>query len=306
MVNNFWTPAEVPMGSDLQDWKTDKLNEAEQHMFLTVFAQLTTFDLLRTSDIVQDFLPLVHAPEITQALTTQAFQECLHTHSYQTVIEVLGLPQDDIYQRYKNVPELANRVALTEQLGGLSTVSSPKEIFRALVHTYVILEGTWFLVNLLGPVQSLARRNLMKGTAQQFQYIARDEFSHTVIGIYLLRDFIKEHPEVMDEESIHAVIADTEQGLRLEEDFIHYALPRPVLGYNAADHISTARHYAALFLGRIGINHDFGGEHKYPWFDEMVATNKEAAFFEVRNTEYQVGSIQFEESGYNDDWGVKF
>ena len=289
MCSNLWFPEEISMSSDIQDWKTDKLTEEEQHMFLTVFAQLTTFDLLRTADIVQDFLPLVQAPEIVHVMTTQAFQECIHTQSYQTVIEALGLPQDDIYTRYKSVPQLSNRVALTERLGSLDKNTSIPDVFRALVHTYIMFEGVWFNLNLLGPVQSLARRSLMRGTAEQFQYISRDEQSHVALGIHLLRDFIAEHPEVMDSEVIEQVIEDTKEGLRLEDEFIDYALPRGIMGYNALDHKLTARHYTERWLARVGIVHDFEGEHKLPWIDEVVAMKKEKNFFETRVTEYQAG-----------------
>lgn len=289
MCANLWFPEEISMSPDLQDWRLGKLSEEEQHMFLTVFAQLTTFDLLRTADIVQDFLPLVQAPEIIHVLTTQGFQECIHTQSYQVVIEALGLPQDDIYTRYKNVPALANRVQLTEKIGGLNQDTSIKDIFRALVHTYIMFEGVWFNLNLLGPVQSLARRNLMKSTAEQFQFISRDELSHVALGIHLIKDFIKEHPEVMSKEVIDEIIEDMNEGLRLEDEFIDYALPKPIMGYNATDHKLTARHYAERWLSRIGINYDFQGEHRLSWIDEVVALNKEKNFFETRVTEYQMG-----------------
>jgi ribonucleoside-diphosphate reductase beta chain len=297
MLANFWTPEEIGTGHDLQDWRTEKLTEAEKHLFLTVFAQVTTFDLLRTADIVKEFLPLTHAPEIVHVLTAQAFQECVHTHSYQYVIESLGLPQDDIYTRYKNVPQLYDRVKLTERLGSFHSETSVHDIFRGLIHTYVVFEGCWFMLNLLGPVQALARRGMMKGTAEQFQYIARDEQSHVALGLHLIRDFVREHPQVMAKETINEVLEDTRIALEMEGAFIHYALPTPIMGYNAEDHIKTAAHYVERWLGRLGIDANFGGEHRFPWVDEMIATKKEKNFFETRVTEYQVGgSLRFDDN----------
>ena len=300
MIANFWTPEEISLAPDLQDWHTNKLTDIERDMFLAVFAQVTTFDLLRTADLGQQLIPHLHAPELIHVLTVQAMQECLHTHSYQHVIETLGLDQRDIYQRYKTVPALANRVALTEILGDISYPESypaeerRSEILRGLVHTYCIFEGVWFTMNLLGPVQSLARRGLMRGTAEQFQYIARDEFSHIAIGINLIRDWIREYPETWTDEIRAHIVEDTRAALALEDAFIDYALPQPVLGYNAGDHKATARHYAERWLGRIGLEVDFGGEHRLGWMDEMVATKKEKNFFETRVTDYQVGALNFD------------
>ena len=303
MIANFWTPEEISMAPDLQDWNTNKLTEAEQHLFLSVFAQVTTFDLLRTADLGQQLIPHLHAPELIHVLTVQAMQECLHTHSYQHVIETLGLDQQDIYQRYKTVPALANRVTLTEKLGDVDP-ADPAGILRSLIHTYCIFEGVWFTMNLLGPVQSLARRGLMRGTAEQFQYIARDEFSHIGIGLNLIRDFIREYPDAWTEMTRTAIVWDTKQALALEDAFIDYALPQPILGYNAEDHKITARHYAERWLGRIGLEVDLGGEHRLGWMDEMVATKKEKNFFETRVTDYQVGSLKFDDDE-EDEWMMK-
>lgn len=294
MLANFWTPDDTPMGEDRQQWEMGVLSEAEEHMFLTVFAQLTTFDLLRTADLAQRLIPLIHAPEIIQVLTTQAFQECVHTQTYQHVIETLGLPQDDIYQRYHTVPALANRVDFSNSLGEINENDIPG-IFRSLVHYYLVFESTWFLLNLLGPIQSLARRNLFPGTATQFLYIARDEQSHVAIGLHLIRAFMKEHKEVSDSAVIEKVVQDTIRAVELEDKFIEYALPSPVLGYSAADHKLTARYFVEKYLGRIGISYPFGGKHMFPWMDEMVSTKKEVSFFERRVTEYQKGGLSFDE-----------
>ena len=289
MQKNFWSPDSVPMGTDKQEWDSGILSDAEEHMFLTVFAQLTTFDLLRTADLSQRLIPLVQAPEIIQALTTQAFQECVHTESYQSVIETIGLPQEDIYQRYRTVPALSNRIALSTRLGDIN-LEDKVGILRSLVHFFLVFESTWFRLNLLGPIQSLARRNMFQGTATQFVYIAIDEDSHVALGLHLIRSFLKEHPGIMTTDVVESIIEDTAEALELEDRFIEYALPAPILGYNANDHKATARFYLDTYLGRIGINPKFGGKHMFPWMDEMVSTEKEAAFFERRNTSYQVGA----------------
>lgn len=291
MLANFWTPEEIGIGPDLAHWRGAALSDAERHMFLTVFAQLTTFDLLRTADLSQRLISHVHAPEVIHALTTQSFQECLHTHAYQFVIESIGLDQDDIYQRYRTVPALANRCELAERMGRMTTLG---DMLRSLIHFYCIFEGVWFNLNLLGPVQALARRGLMKGTAEQFQYIARDEMSHIALGIHLIREFLHEYPQVLTPELKAAILEDTWEALRLEDAFIDYALPTPILGYQSEDHKATARHYAERWLHRIGIECDFGGEHRLTWIDEMVATKKEKNFFETRVTDYQIGALKWD------------
>jgi len=295
MKKNFWIPEEVGAGNDLAEWKGGALDEKEQHMFLTVFAQVTTFDLLRTADLTQQLIPMLQAPELIHCLTTQGFQECLHTESYQYTIETLGLDPDDIYQRYRTVPQLAARVSLTEKIGSVFS-SDIEGILRGLIHTYIAFEGVWFTMNLLGPIQSLYRRNLFRGVAEQFQYIVRDEQTHVALGLNLIRDFIREYPKAWTPDLQRQVVDDMHEALKLEDDFIDYALPSPILGYNAKDHKLMSRYYAERWMGRVpGMeNISFGGKNTLPWIDEMVATLKEKNFFETRVTEYQKG-ISFED-----------
>jgi ribonucleotide reductase beta subunit family protein with ferritin-like domain len=150
---------------------------------------------------------------------------------------------------------------------------------------------------LLGPIQSLARRNLFHGTATQFLYIAKDEQLHVSLGLHLIRDFLSEHPGLLSPALVEQIIMDTEEALRLEDEFIEYALPGPIFGYNAADHKLTARFFAQKYIGRIGIHGDFGGKHMFPWMDEMVSTMKEVSFFERRNIEYQKSTLTFDDVG---------
>jgi ribonucleoside-diphosphate reductase beta chain len=322
MLANHWTPEEIGAGNDIEQWRTNQLTRAEQHLYETVFAQLTTFDLLRTTDLVQNLLPIVQAPELVHALTTQAFQECLHTHAYQYLIEAIGLPQDDLYQRYRHVAQLQVRCDMAEQLGDLPTPgalamlnddarfmpdatpeldNAHRDVLVTLIFYYCFFEGVWFLLNLLGPIQALSRRGLMRNTAEQFQYIARDEQSHVAFGLELIRALIAEHPHAWDQATQDRVHRLAQDALALEEQFIDYALPEPILGYNAADHSATARHYAERWLGRIGLTVDLGGEHRLPWIDEMVSHRKEKNFFESRVTEYQLGTLHWDDNEHDDD-----
>jgi ribonucleoside-diphosphate reductase beta chain len=294
MIANFWTPEEIPMGPDVAVWREGQLTEEEQHLFLTVFAQLTTFDLLRTVDLNRTLLNKLHAPELIHVLTTQAFQECLHTHSYQYIIESLGLDQNDIYTRYKRVPALANRVSLTEKMGKLD-LDDPANLFRAMAHGFLMFENCWFLTNLFGPVQSLARRGLLTATAEQFQLIGRDEQTHVALGLHLLRTMLKEHPEIWTDELQAQIIEDTREGIRLEDEFIDYALPRQILSYNAAGHKQLARYYAERGVNRIGLTLGEQAENPFPWIDEMLGHKKEKNFFETRVTEYRVGGLTWDD-----------
>jgi len=81
-----------------------------------------------------------------------------------------------------------------------------------------------------------------------------------------------------------------EETIRLEDDYIRYCLPSPIVGYNVEDHIETAKWYANQRASSIGLPRVYeGAEHRFPWMSEQVSIRKEKNFFETRPTEYRTG-----------------
>jgi ribonucleoside-diphosphate reductase beta chain len=81
-----------------------------------------------------------------------------------------------------------------------------------------------------------------------------------------------------------------QETIRLEDDYIRYCLPSPTVGYNADDHIETAKWYANQRAGSIGLAPVYeGAEHRFAWMSEQVSIRKEKNFFETRPTEYRTG-----------------
>ena len=62
---NDWGLEDTAMGEDAQQWAAPKcLSEEERHLFLGVFAQLTTFDVQREDDAGETLLALLDPPEL--------------------------------------------------------------------------------------------------------------------------------------------------------------------------------------------------------------------------------------------------
>lgn len=209
-----------------------------------------------------------------------------NTRSYRYIIENFSLDLE-IYKRWETVPALRNRIEYGQDLS--DRMDNPSDILLALIFWFQIFEGVWFTMSLLGPIQSLARRGLMRGAAEQFQYIMRDEFQHIRFGTALANEFIRQYPEAWNNTTRNSIRAMFFECLELEEEYMKYCLPEPILGYRAEDHILTARHYADRRLNAIGIESIYRAPNVMPWIDEMLLTRKEKNFFESRVTEYQTG-----------------
>jgi ribonucleoside-diphosphate reductase beta chain len=166
-----------------------------------------------------------------------------------------------------------------------------RAFLRAAVFWFLVFEGVWFWMGLLGPVQQLARIGIFRNTAEQFAYIARDETQHIRFGVELIREFMVQYPEAMNEETLTMIRVDTIRAIVLEGQFISYCLKDgPIVGYSATAHVETAKFFANLRMRSIGLPEIYpGAQHQFPWMAEQMEIRKEKNFFETRVTEYQAG-----------------
>lgn len=67
-----------------------------------------------------------------------------------------------------------------------------------------VFEGCWFF-NGFSPIFALQRRGLMKGTAEQLQYIMRDEVLHSGFGIRVVRQILQEESLTLDPDALAAM-----------------------------------------------------------------------------------------------------
>lgn len=308
-----WAPEEIAVASDVADYKNPATDPRHRHLFESVMAQLTTFDIERGDDAAETFLSVFQPAEIRHYLKRLVWDEALHTRSYRYVIENLGIPLT-IYDTWKTVPAMKARVEMAQTLSSPVEwiignyllhcdpyhelpVGGKKALLRSLIFWFLIFEGTWFWVSLLGPIQQLARLGVFRGGAEQFQYIARDEQSHIGFGIALIREFMAQYPETVDYAFLATIEADTRRALVLEGEYIAYCLKDgPILGYAAADHLATAKFFANMRLGSVGLPQPFAdAHHAFPWMSEQMELKKEKNFFETRVTDYQAGgALQFD------------
>lgn len=290
---NHWTPLEISMAQDVHDYH-HKLSGAERHVFENVLAYLTTSDILAMRNIGLAVMEKMSAPEIQIYQARQVYEEALHTWTYQHCIESLGLDQQEIYNRYRVVPEIHGKIALANRRLEKVLRSDFDLTDRANLHEFalsyfffaVIFEGCWFY-NGFTPVFALQRRGLMKGASEQLQYIMRDEVMHCAFGIRVIRELLKEERLTLDPAALRTLWDEADAAEVAYADFI---LRDPILGYNAELHVQQFRFIANRRARQVGVVEPFpGAENVLPWLDEQANLRKEKNFFETRVTEYQTG-----------------
>jgi ribonucleoside-diphosphate reductase beta chain len=290
---NHWTPLDINMTQDLHDYH-HKLTLEERHVYENVLSYLTTSDILAMRNIGLAVMEKMSAPELQIYQARQVYEESLHTWTYQHCIESIGLDQGEIYNRYRVVPainakiQMANR-RLNSILRPDIDLRDPDELqnfLMAYIFFAAVFEGTWFY-NGFSPIFALQRRGLMKGTAEQLQYIMRDEVMHASFGLRVVKQIMREENIQPDPEAIRQM---WDESLAAETGYAEYLLKDPILGYTAEEHIEQFKFIANRRAAILEMEEPFpGAENALPWLDEQANMRKEKNFFETRVTEYQTG-----------------
>lgn len=295
--NNHWMPSEVPMGRDIELWRSDKLTEAERSVILRNLGFFATAESLVANNLTLAIYKHVTNAECRQYLLRQAFEEAIHTHAFHYICESLALDERAIFNMYREVPSIAHKdefeMRLTQDiLREDFTTKTPgglERFIENLIGFYVIMEGIFFYSG-FAMLLSFHRRNQMTGIGEQIQYILRDETTHLNFGIDLINGIKEENPGLWSPALQARMIETIRAAVELEIAYAEDCLPRGLTGFNAAQFRDYVGFIADRRLERIGLPIQYGTKNPFPWMSETIDLGKEKNFFETRVTEYQNGS----------------
>lgn len=295
---NHWMPQEVNMNADIALWKsTDGLSEDERRIVMRNLGFFSTADSLVANNLVLAVYRLITNPECRQYILRQAFEEAIHTHAYQYCIESLGMDEGEIFNMYHEIPSVAKKASwglkytrsISDPKFETGTPETDRQFLKNLIAYYCVLEGIFFYCGFT-QILSMGRRNKMTGTAEQFQYILRDESMHLNFGIDVINQIKIENPSLWDAQMKDEATQMILQGAQLEIEYARDTMPRGVLGMNAAMMEDYLKFIANRRLTQIGLKEEYpGASNPFPWMSEIMDLKKEKNFFETRVIEYQTG-----------------
>ncbi|MBA5723531.1 ribonucleotide-diphosphate reductase subunit beta [Candidatus Liberibacter sp.] len=296
--NNHWMPTEVSMQADIALWKSDNgLTEDERRMIKRNLGFFASSESLVANNIILAIYRNLSNPECRQYLLRQAFEEAVHTHTFQYIVESLGLDEGELFNMYREVPSITDKASwalrYTRNLGDPSfatgTTEQDQDFLRDLIAFYVVFEGMWFYTG-FAQILSLGRNNKMIGIAEQYQYILRDESVHLNFGIDVINQIKIENPHLWTESFQKEVQEMLEYAAILESSYGRDTIPRESLGMNAELCEQYMRFITNRRCTQIGLSTVFDKtSNPFPWMSESIDIPKEKNFFETRVNEYQNG-----------------
>lgn len=294
---NHWLPTEISMQRDIEQWKSSTVLSAdERQAFETVLGFFSTADSIAANNLVMAMYRHITSPEVRMYLLRQSYEEAIHTHAYQYIVESLGMDQSKIFNMYREVKAIYDKDDLVLSFNeGIfdphfktGTFENDQKFLENLCVAALILEGIFFYSS-FAVMFGFQRQNKMTASAEQIQYIMRDESMHLNFGINMINGIKEEQPELWTPEFQQRIIDLVKRGVDLEYTYATTVFPKGIFGMNAQGFRQYVEHIADRRLERVGLAPQFHVANPFPWMSEAIDLAKEKNFFETRVTEYQVG-----------------
>ncbi len=294
---NHWLPNEIGMQRDIEQWKSKYvLSEDERLALKIVLGFFTTADSIAANNIVLATYKHLTSPEARLYLLRQAYEEAIHTHAYQYIVESLGLDEGEIFNMYRERSEIYNKAEFILSINegifnpqfSTGTLENDQKFLENMVVFSVIMEGIFFY-SAFAVMFGFQRQNKMVGSSEQIQYIMRDESQHLNFGINVINTIKEEQPELWTPEFQEKMIALIKKGVTLEYTFAQNVFPVGIFGMNAQNFKNYIEYIADRRLTSIGLPLQYHSKNPFLWMSEAVDLNKEKNFFETRVLEYKTG-----------------
>ena len=294
---NHWLPTEISMQRDIEQWKSPNVLTAdERQAFETVLGFFTTADSIAANNIVLAVYKHITSPECRMYLLRQGYEEAIHTHAYQYIVESLGMDEAKIFNMYREVESIYNKDNMILRMNeGIfadgfktGTLENDQLFLENLCVFSLIMEGIFFYSS-FAVMFGFQRQNKLTGAAEQIQYIMRDESQHLNFGVNMINAIKEEQPELWTPEFQERIINLVKRAVQLEYEFATTVFPKGIFGMNADGFKQYIEHIADRRLAMVSLPAQYNVENPFPWMGEAVDLNKEKNFFETRVTEYKTG-----------------
>ena len=298
---NHWLPTEINMQQDVEQWKSPTfLSPDERSALETVLGFFSTADSIAANNVVLALYKHITSPECRLYLLRQGYEEAIHSHAYQYIVESLGMDQGKIFNMYREVDAIYNKdefvlgfnEGIFDDNFKTGTFENDQKFLENLCVFSLILEGIFFYSS-FAVVFGFHRQNKMQGSAEQIQYIMRDESMHLNFGIDLINTIKEEQPELWTKDFQEHIIDLITKATKLEYTYAQEVFPKGIFGMNAEGFRQYIEHISDRRLQRVGLPIQFDTPNPFPWMSEAIDLSKEKNFFETRVIEYQSGTLEW-------------
>ena len=287
-----WGEWEASLMEDVNQWKSGKMSANEKEFIMQILRLFTQSDVVVGGSYVEVFLPNIKNNEARMMMMSFAQRESIHMRAYAFLNDTLGFPESE-YSAFLEYEEMSEKLEFMQDFD----VSTKAGLAKALAQT-VCNEGM-SLFSAFVMLLNFQRVGKMKGMCEIVEWSIRDETMHVDGMTELFRIYLKENPEVVNDEFKLSVYEMYRTAVALEDKVIDLAFDMgSVEGITASEVKDYIRYIADRRLTNLGLKPNWDiAENPLPWLDWVLSGDSFKNFFEGRVTDYSADGMT------GDTWG---
>ena len=269
---NFWTPEELDLSKDYDDFV--KLTDNEKHFIENVLAFFAASDGIVNENLVERFCNDVKVLEAKFFYGFQIAIENIHSETYSLLIDTLikdKIKKVKLLNAIETIPSIKKKAEWA-----LKWIGSDRSFGDRCV-AFAAVEGIFFS-GAFCSIFWLKKRGKMPGLCHSNELISRDEGMHTEFAV-LMYSMLKDKPELSN------VIDIIMEAVNIEKEFITESLSCSLIGMNKELMSQYIEYVADRLLMMLKIEPIYKNSNPFDWM-EMISVQGKTNFFEKRVGEY--------------------
>jgi ribonucleoside-diphosphate reductase subunit M2 len=272
-LSSFWTPEEIDLSKDLDDY--NKLKDEEQHFIKNVLAFFAASDGIVNENLVERFCNEVKILEAKFFYGFQIAIENIHSETYSLLIDTYI---KDVQEKTRLLNAIDTIPSVKRKADwALKWINDDTSSFGTRLIAFAAVEGIFFSGSFCS-IYWLKKRGLMPGLCFSNELISRDEGLHTEFAV-LMYSMLEDKPALTD------VIDIIMEAVNIEKEFITESLPCSLIGMNKELMSQYIEHVADRLLQMLKIDSVYNTQNPFEWM-ELISVQGKTNFFEKRVGEY--------------------
>ena len=277
-VSVFWTPEELDLSKDLDDF--NKLNKNEKFFIKQILAFFSSSDTIVNINLGERFLNDVQILEAKFFYGFQMAIENIHSETYSLLI-------DTYFKEANDKEEALNAINYMPCIKKKADwcfkwINDESAPFSQRLLAFALVEGVFFS-GAFCSIFWLKERGLMPGLSFSNELISRDEGMHVEFAVLLYSKIVDRLPQ----ETVHQIV---KEAVEVEKNFIIESIPCSMLGMNA-DLMSIYIEFVAdRLLTQLNYEKIWNSNNPFPFMDRISIESK-SNFFESRVSQYSKANV---------------
>jgi ribonucleoside-diphosphate reductase beta chain len=280
-----WHEGEAKLQQDVEQWKTGVITEQEKYFVNSILRLFTQSDVAVGSDYYDNLIPVIRNNEARNMLGSFAGREGVHQRAYALLNDTLGFGEE-FYTEFLEYGEMKEKLEFMLDVKN----TNPQEIAKGIAKQ-VLVEGVCLFAS-FAMLLNFQRQGKLMGMGDVNQWSIRDESIHVKGLSALFRQFLKEHPEVINDGFKREIYSTARECVRLEDSFISLAFAKG--GQEGITEEGTKQYVRSVCdyrMTQLGFKPEYNVENPFNWLDWLTSSSTIENFFEANTTGYSKNSM---------------